>query len=196
METKLAAFDGRILRDLGGNIMSRGMGVDAAGSAGGLLTLWNEDSGIVDQFFETNARENASWARLDRFLISPEILSWFLNLAPKGHLGTLSDHNAIMIGESKMDWGPGLFRFYNGWLEDNGLMKMAMEGWSTCNATGSKGYVISLKFRDTKMRIKRLVTRNKLAFDSLRDCEAKLAEVESKAIQKGWERSLGRRGLF
>ena len=42
-ETKLESYDRRIIRDVGGKFLSKGVGVDAVGSTGGLLTLWNED---------------------------------------------------------------------------------------------------------------------------------------------------------
>ncbi|KAK3172180.1 hypothetical protein Dsin_033161 [Dipteronia sinensis] len=63
-----------------------------------------------------NNRETISWARLDRFLVSPWIHSWFPKLMQKGIPRSLSDHNAILIGEESKDWGPGPFRFYDAWL--------------------------------------------------------------------------------
>ncbi|KAK3205584.1 hypothetical protein Dsin_019630 [Dipteronia sinensis] len=42
-ESKLNHFDSRIIKSLGGSILSKGMGVEANGSAGGVITLWNED---------------------------------------------------------------------------------------------------------------------------------------------------------
>ena len=42
-ESKLAVFDGKVVRDIGGNLLSRGVGVEAEGLAGGLITLWKED---------------------------------------------------------------------------------------------------------------------------------------------------------
>ncbi|KAK3197866.1 hypothetical protein Dsin_021281 [Dipteronia sinensis] len=61
-------------------------------------------------FTWSNNRERASWERLDRFLVSPIILSWFPNLIQKDLPINLSDHNTITIGESCMDWGPIPFR--------------------------------------------------------------------------------------
>ncbi|KAK3183580.1 hypothetical protein Dsin_030866 [Dipteronia sinensis] len=61
-------------------------------------------------------REEESWARLDRFWVSPQILSWFPNLLQCGLLRSVSDHNAVTLGEPKNDWGPCSFRFYNSWL--------------------------------------------------------------------------------
>jgi exonuclease III len=42
-ETKLNYFDSRIVKALGGSILSKGIGVEAVGSAGGLITLWDEE---------------------------------------------------------------------------------------------------------------------------------------------------------
>ncbi|KAK3189742.1 hypothetical protein Dsin_029303 [Dipteronia sinensis] len=42
-ETELSAVDNSILRSLGGVELTKGIGVDAVGSAGGLITMWSED---------------------------------------------------------------------------------------------------------------------------------------------------------
>ncbi|KAK2638834.1 hypothetical protein Ddye_026629 [Dipteronia dyeriana] len=71
--------------------------------------------------------ELASWARLDRFLISPLFLLLFQYLVQKGLLKSVSDHNVITLGVPKVDWGLCPFRFYNTDLEDKDLIKYAME---------------------------------------------------------------------
>ncbi|KAI9157781.1 hypothetical protein LWI28_027900 [Acer negundo] len=38
-ETKLGVYDSKILRELGGVVLAKGIGVEAEGSTGGLLTL-------------------------------------------------------------------------------------------------------------------------------------------------------------
>ena len=42
-ESKLISFDSRLVRVLGGPLLSRGVGGNAISSAGGLITLWNEE---------------------------------------------------------------------------------------------------------------------------------------------------------
>ncbi|KAK3221173.1 hypothetical protein Dsin_015143 [Dipteronia sinensis] len=42
-ETKLNYFDNSVINSLGGRYLTRGMGVEADGSAGGLVSLWNDD---------------------------------------------------------------------------------------------------------------------------------------------------------
>ncbi|KAK3228823.1 hypothetical protein Dsin_000704 [Dipteronia sinensis] len=41
-ETELAVFDKNVIRALGEDILTRRIGVDAIGKAGGLISLWNE----------------------------------------------------------------------------------------------------------------------------------------------------------
>ncbi|KAK3230292.1 hypothetical protein Dsin_002173 [Dipteronia sinensis] len=80
-------------------------------------------------FTWSNNRKSASWARLDRFLVSPIAFSWFHNILQKSLPRNLSNHNAILPGESSMDWGPIPFRIFNSWLEDKGLIKEAGNAW-------------------------------------------------------------------
>ncbi|KAK2638138.1 hypothetical protein Ddye_025933 [Dipteronia dyeriana] len=42
-ETKLNYFDSRIVKYLGGALLTKGIGVEATGSTGGLITLWDEE---------------------------------------------------------------------------------------------------------------------------------------------------------
>ncbi|KAI9162211.1 hypothetical protein LWI28_024947 [Acer negundo] len=42
-ETKRDVFDSSLIRSIGGSILTRGVGVEVVGSAGGLMTLWDED---------------------------------------------------------------------------------------------------------------------------------------------------------
>lgn len=68
---------------------------------------FTRDAMVVDlplqglSFTWCHFRENASWARLDRFLVSPIILSWIPKLMQKGLPRSLFDHNAIILGERK-----------------------------------------------------------------------------------------------
>ncbi|KAK3221691.1 hypothetical protein Dsin_008716 [Dipteronia sinensis] len=208
-ETKLRKFDNGVVRSLGGNLLTRGIGVEAEGVSGGLISLWNDESftvkacinskrciimvgeliGVKQEMGSCNIyaanvererkelwdyvidaqkifplpwviggdfnsvldpkrgkgegeiweyRDEASWARLDRFLISPKILLWFPNLLQFGLPRSLSNHNAILIGEKAVDWGPKPFHLFNGWLEDKEMMKEAVKGWKGCKVESSK----------------------------------------------------------
>ncbi|KAK2648310.1 hypothetical protein Ddye_015799 [Dipteronia dyeriana] len=199
-ELKLDGFNSRVLRGLGGVFLSRGVVVDAVRSAGGLITIWNEDlltvkycisnkwcltlvgilnkmdkemgfyniyasnsenerrdlwsfvinvqqifsmpwiiggdfntilneserkgddfnkwsarafnnfiieAKVVDiplrrvEFTWSNNREKGSWAKLDRFLVSPILLPWLSDLERIGLPRTISDYCAITLGVTK-----------------------------------------------------------------------------------------------
>ena len=53
-ETKLSSFNNSIVNSIGGGWLTKGIGVEAEGSAGGIITLWNED------LFSANACINNS----------------------------------------------------------------------------------------------------------------------------------------
>ena len=284
-ETKLDFFDRSIVSSLGGGWLSKGMGMESQGSAGGVISLWNEDhfsvmaninnsrciiiagqllkikkcmvfcnvyaantekdhkelwnfilqaqnslhfpwciggdfntvlnpserrgsvcnmgsiknfnsfilqAKVVDlpirgsRFTWSNNREEASWAHLDRFLLSPEFFSWFLNLLQTTIPRTVSDHCAITLGEPREDWGPSPFRIYNSWLEDGDLMNQAKEGWQGCKTRGSIGFVLASKMRASKRAIKIFLPNRIRESFSLKEFEGRLLEVDKKAVFEGW----------
>ncbi|KAK3217877.1 hypothetical protein Dsin_011847 [Dipteronia sinensis] len=146
-------------------------------------------------FTWTNFRDQASWARLDRFVISPSMLNWFRRLIQRGLAGCLSDHNAILIGEPVEDWGPCPFRLYNGWLEDKDLMKEAVLGWNSGNQGGSKSKILSAKLKATKHRIKNRVHLSVKNSASAKLLEAKLVTIEASARSMGWSENLWKERL-
>ncbi|KAK0607568.1 hypothetical protein LWI29_016836 [Acer saccharum] len=288
-ESKLRVFDSRIIRILGGNFLSRGVGVEADRSAGGLITLWNEElfsvkscittsrsiiligalvgvqqevtfcnvyaaniegerkelwkyvvevqnsfpipwciggdfntvlspderrgrgcdmvsirnfndfvlrAKVMDlpldgmPFTWTNSRVSAAWARLDRFLVSPEFLLWFPHLVQRGLPRSVSDHNAIILGEKVVDWGPKPFRFFNGWLEDKRVMSEAIKGWKNCKVEGSKGFTLAAKVRGAKGFMKRWCAVNRGAVSVSKRLEGSLAAVDELASLRGWSEDL------
>ncbi|KAK1570876.1 hypothetical protein Q3G72_008432 [Acer saccharum] len=42
-ESKLNLFDNRVISNIGGSFLTKGVGVEALGSTGGVITLWNKD---------------------------------------------------------------------------------------------------------------------------------------------------------
>ncbi|KAK3190291.1 hypothetical protein Dsin_029852 [Dipteronia sinensis] len=81
------------------------------------------------EFTWSNNREAGSWARLDRFLVSPEIFLWFPDLVQRGIPRSISDHKAIILGSSKQSWGPSPFQIFNGWMEDQSLTAQIKRNW-------------------------------------------------------------------
>ena len=80
-------------------------------------------------FTWSNNKDEGVWARLDRFLVSLVMLSWFPALVQRGLARSISDHSAITLGDSEDKWGPCPFRIHNKWLEDKELMAEVRKGW-------------------------------------------------------------------
>lgn len=63
-------------------------------------------------------------SKLDRFLVSGNLLSTCPNICASTLDRYLSDHCLILLRETKYDYGPVPFRFFHHWLELEGLMSL------------------------------------------------------------------------
>ncbi|KAK3228505.1 hypothetical protein Dsin_000386 [Dipteronia sinensis] len=150
---------------------------------------------VGSPFTWSNYRDKASWARLDCFLLSLEILLWYPNLLQYGLSRSLSDHNVILIGEKDVEWGPKPFRFFNGWLEDKELMKEAIRGWNGCKVEGSKGWSLATKTKGAKNNMRKWLSGNKKSENKGRIIENRLETVEVLAESEGWNERLRKQRL-
>ncbi|KAK3193142.1 hypothetical protein Dsin_024452 [Dipteronia sinensis] len=270
-ESKLNFFDSKVIKSLGGSLLTKGVGVEARGTAGGIITLWNEDyfevkacisndqciivSGVITklhkpvvfcniyaeniererielwkfilnaqvslhgperkgggvnnrsmmnfrrfsdlakvieipmqdvEFTWSNNREVESWARLDRFLCDPILLSWFPMLVQKGLSKSLSDHNPIMLDEPVDDWGPRPFRFLNIWLEDKHMMKGVHNAKKGCTNGGSYGFKLHYKAKAAKISMKARLKEKFPPDKQVNALKGDLAEIDQKATIRGW----------
>ncbi|KAK2646987.1 hypothetical protein Ddye_022182 [Dipteronia dyeriana] len=74
-ETKLSNYDDRVIKAIGGSALNRGIGVDAEGALGGLLSLWNED-----QFKVSDCISNSRCLILIGELLSMKAVAAFCNV--------------------------------------------------------------------------------------------------------------------
>ena len=80
--------------------------------------------------------------------------SWFPNLLQRGLPRSLSDHNAIIIGEKVEDWGPKPFKVYDGWLMNKQFQKVVRDCWLDYQPMGWGGYALKCKLQHLKQRLK------------------------------------------
>ena len=137
------------------------------------------------KFTWSNNRIDQAWARLDRFLISPEILLWFPHFIQKGLPRGLLDHNPVLLREENLEWGPSPFRFLNWWLEDKEMMGAARRGWTDCKIAGSKGFILFSKAKASKVSLKIWLNFNKSNKLNSKILEERLGEVDAKAVVEG-----------
>ncbi|EOX97175.1 Uncharacterized protein TCM_006266 [Theobroma cacao] len=92
-----------------------------------------EEMGLMDlpmqggRFTYRNFREEEAFSRLDRFLVSGELVDKVGQIIQKRLPASLSDHNPILLGEVAMDWGPKPFKFFNHWLEEKSFSSMFLK---------------------------------------------------------------------
>ncbi|KAK3228761.1 hypothetical protein Dsin_000642 [Dipteronia sinensis] len=141
-------------------------------------------------FSWSNNRENGSWARLDRFLVSPVVLTWFPDMVQRGLPRSISDHGAITLGVVKDFWGPRPFRFNNEWLKDRDLMTEIQNQWEDRSTTRSSSFILHSKLRRSKFLIKRKVFSRKKDVSTTKALEEWLAKVDEKAVSIDWTEEL------
>ena len=72
-------------------------------------------------FYYTRVSNNISkYSKLDRFLVSLDVLEMFPDLFSLALELNISDHRPIFLAQKKIDYGPRPFKFFNSWmLEDD-----------------------------------------------------------------------------
>nr|GEV35318.1 reverse transcriptase [Tanacetum cinerariifolium] len=82
------------------------------------------ERGLVDipmfgaNFTWSNDQSNLSMSRLDRFLISSDLVAQFNQTQQWCVKVSFSDHHAIELGWDYVNWGPKPFKTFNWWLKD------------------------------------------------------------------------------
>ncbi|GKA99799.1 RNA-directed DNA polymerase, eukaryota, partial [Tanacetum coccineum] len=94
-------------------------------------------------------------SKLDRFLVSENLLHSCPNINAISLDRYISDHRPILLREAIFDYGPIPFRFYNYWLEVDGFDKLVRDAWN--DAPGNKknairNFMYKLKYTKEKIR--------------------------------------------
>jgi len=81
----------------------------------------------INQKF-TWMRKNAA-SRLDRILVSKEIIEQYQNIRAYCKDRQLSDHFPVIMSTSRIRWGPCPFRTLDSWLEEPKFMELFRKEW-------------------------------------------------------------------
>nr|GEV13927.1 RNA-directed DNA polymerase, eukaryota [Tanacetum cinerariifolium] len=88
-------------------------------------------------------------SKLDRLLISENLMILGPNINAISLDRYLSDHRPILLQESQHDYGPIPFRFFNHWLELDGFNKFVIDMWNLApidESNAMRKVMIKLKF--------------------------------------------------
>nr|GEU97174.1 RNA-directed DNA polymerase, eukaryota [Tanacetum cinerariifolium] len=94
-------------------------------------------------------------SKLDRFLISENLLNGCPNICAITLDRFLSDHRLIFLRENQFDYGPTPFHFYHHWMELDGFNDFIKEMWNVAPGDHFNGMLnlsFKLKFLKTKIR--------------------------------------------
>ncbi|MCH86377.1 putative transposon TX1 protein, partial [Trifolium medium] len=121
-------------------------------------------------WYHANGR---AMSRIDRILVSSEWLEVWGNCSLWVGPRDVSDHCPLTLKNANNDRGPKPFRFNNNWLVHKNFEKVVEECWLGMEVSGWMGFVLSVKLRGLKTRLKEW---NKIEYGSMESRLVKLVE--------------------
>nr|GFB27387.1 RNA-directed DNA polymerase, eukaryota [Tanacetum cinerariifolium] len=107
-------------------------------------------------FFTWCHKSAKKMSKLDRFLISDNLMCSCLSISSTSLDRFLSDHRPIIMQEAHYDYGPIPFKFFHYWFELDGFDKLVEHTWLEANVNDQNSYskfMNKLKYLKEKIRI-------------------------------------------
>ncbi|GKA40994.1 RNA-directed DNA polymerase, eukaryota, partial [Tanacetum coccineum] len=119
-------------------------------------------------------------SKLDRFLVSENLLNTSPNITAISLDRYLSDHRPILLRERYVDYGPTPFKIFHYWVDIEGFNKIVEDAWKTYS--GKDDNVIRYlmgKFKHVKSKIREWNVTNKAGIKKDKDqCIRDLADID------------------
>ncbi|XP_058726433.1 uncharacterized protein LOC131597778 [Vicia villosa] len=117
------------------------------------------DTGLEDvpckgKKFSWFSSDGGSKSRLDRFLVSSNIVNLWGVVAQKIGDKDISDHFPIWLVVDKMDWGPKPFKFNNEWFHHKDFIDFVEKEWRGMLIQGRGDFVLKEKIRLLKFKLR------------------------------------------
>ena len=97
---------------------------------------------------------NQSWARLDRFRVSPSWLDHFSGVLQRRLPRPLSNHFPVLLEGGGLRRGPSPFRFENMWLKVEGFIDLIRSWWREIEVKGTASFKLAAKMKGIKQKLK------------------------------------------
>ncbi|GJW51508.1 RNA-directed DNA polymerase, eukaryota, reverse transcriptase zinc-binding domain protein [Tanacetum coccineum] len=124
-------------------------------------------TGLVDlpirgRCFTWMNKAGTKLSKLNRFLISEDVIDLLLDIRITTLDRIWSDHNPILLHVDKIDFGPSSFKLYNSWLLRDGFDDLIKSEWDSLDSNNF-GFPIKCheKFRILKAKIRQWNNNNK-----------------------------------
>ncbi|GJX76972.1 RNA-directed DNA polymerase, eukaryota [Tanacetum coccineum] len=157
-----------------------------------LIMHWNGESLVMGDFNElegyafTWAHPSASkMSKLDRFLVSDGLISFFPHISAICLDRHLSDHRPILLRECISDFGAIPFRFYHSWFGLPGFDQMVIDSWNSLVLDDNNGMIrFKKKLQLLKKKIRGWVMDYKRQqVGRVNDLKAKLSVIDKELDQ-------------
>ncbi|RVW47734.1 Transposon TX1 uncharacterized 149 kDa protein [Vitis vinifera] len=119
-----------------------------------------DELGLIDiplqggSFTWSGGLNNQSWARLDRFLVSPNWIDQYSRANQRRLPRPISDHFPILLEGGGLRRGPYPFKFENMWLKAEGFKELIEGWWQGIVVRGRPSYRLAAKMRGLKHNLK------------------------------------------
>ncbi|XP_057418410.1 uncharacterized protein LOC130712600 [Lotus japonicus] len=143
-----------------------------------------QDSNLLDlplnngDYTWFSSRNQGIWSRLDRWLVSDEVLVTFSNMSQSVLPWNVSDHRAVGLFFGVSDSGPKPFYYFNHWVDEEGFNELVESWWRSAVFQGWSSYVLQQKLRGLRGKIREW-RRKKGAWgvEKIANLEKRLQEV-------------------
>ncbi|XVF07941.1 hypothetical protein REPUB_Repub06bG0182500 [Reevesia pubescens] len=98
--------------------------------------------------------ESITFCRLNRFLLSVEVLENIVNVFQNVLPRSMSDHNLIVLCQESFNWGLKLFCFFNYWVKDGGFGEFVKNCWGKLEGVFDPSIDIWMRLRKLKPKLK------------------------------------------
>ncbi|XP_057425847.1 uncharacterized protein LOC130719232 [Lotus japonicus] len=155
-----------------------------------------QDSNLLDlplnngDYTWFSSRNDGIWSRLDRWLVSDEVLVTFSNISQSVLPWNVSNHRAVGLFFGVPDSGPKPFYYFNHWVDEEGFKELVEAWWTSAVYPGWSGYVLQQKLRGLRGKIREW-RRKKGAWgvEKIANLEKRLQEVMSELEAGGFRGS-------
>lgn len=98
--------------------------------------------------------DGAKLSKLDRFLVCSNFLARFQDAKVTAHSRELSDHCPVTLTTRTADFGPLPFKFFNSWVQKDGLAELVTSSWAEFRGYGTADAFLAAKLRHVKQKIR------------------------------------------
>nr|GEV40923.1 reverse transcriptase domain, reverse transcriptase zinc-binding domain protein [Tanacetum cinerariifolium] len=117
-ETKLKEVDEKFVRRLRNGDDLGFARVNANGSSGSLITIWNASVFTGTHTYTRNSDDGMKFSKLERFLVSKGFCDLWPELSVVALDRKLSDHCLIMLRDTVVNFDPKPFRVFDIWFKE------------------------------------------------------------------------------